>query len=98
MALAELPPRRLPAVTAMATPLPAQREAVAAQLGEAVDRGAKVLVGGEAVDGPGHFLQPAVVVDAPLDSRLATEEVFGPVLPVWKVGGPRPLAPMSSGV
>jgi succinate-semialdehyde dehydrogenase/glutarate-semialdehyde dehydrogenase len=65
----------------------AQREAVVAQLGEAVDRGAKVLVGGEAVDGPGHFLQPAVVVDAPLDSRLATEEVFGPVLPVWKVGG-----------
>jgi len=65
----------------------AQRDLVAAQLGDALDGGAKVLVGGEALDGPGHFFQPAVVVDAPEDSRLATEEVFGPVLPVWKVDG-----------
>jgi acyl-CoA reductase-like NAD-dependent aldehyde dehydrogenase len=65
----------------------AQRDLVAAQLGDAVDGGAKVLVGGEAMDGPGHFFQPAVVVDAPAGSRLATEEVFGPVLPVWRVGG-----------
>jgi succinate-semialdehyde dehydrogenase/glutarate-semialdehyde dehydrogenase len=63
----------------------AQRDLLVAQLKDAVDRGAKVLVGGEALDGPGHFFQPAVVVDAPEDSRLATEEVFGPVLPVWKV-------------
>ena len=26
-----------------------------------------------------------MVVDVPPDSRLATEEVFGPVLPVWRV-------------
>jgi succinate-semialdehyde dehydrogenase/glutarate-semialdehyde dehydrogenase len=65
----------------------AQRDLLVAQLAEAVDRGAKVLVGGEALDGPGHFFQPAVVVDAAEDSRLATEEVFGPVLPVWRVGG-----------
>jgi acyl-CoA reductase-like NAD-dependent aldehyde dehydrogenase len=63
----------------------AQRDLLVGQLKEAVDRGAKVLVGGEVVDGPGHFFQPAVVVDAPDDSRLATEEVFGPVLPVWRV-------------
>jgi succinate-semialdehyde dehydrogenase / glutarate-semialdehyde dehydrogenase len=65
----------------------AQRDLLVAQLAEAVERGAKVLVGGEAVAGPGHFFEPAVVVDAPADSRLATEEVFGPVLPVWKVAG-----------
>jgi len=65
----------------------AQRDLLVAQLAEAVERGAKVLVGGEAVEGPGYFFEPAVVVDAPADSRLATEEVFGPVLPVWKVGG-----------
>jgi succinate-semialdehyde dehydrogenase/glutarate-semialdehyde dehydrogenase len=65
----------------------AQRDLLAAQLAQAVDRGAKVLVGGEALEGPGYFFQPAVVVDAPEDSRLATEEVFGPVLPVWRVGG-----------
>jgi acyl-CoA reductase-like NAD-dependent aldehyde dehydrogenase len=65
----------------------AQRDLVAAQLADALDGGAKVLVGGEAPEGPGHFFQPAVVVDTPEDARLATEEVFGPVLPVWKVGG-----------
>ena len=63
----------------------AQRDLLVAQLAEAVDRGAKVLVGGEPLDGPGWFFQPAVVVDVPADARLATEEVFGPVLPVWKV-------------
>jgi len=63
----------------------AQRDLLEAQLADAVDRGAKVLIGGEALDGPGHFFQPAVVVDVPADARLATEEVFGPVLPVWKI-------------
>jgi succinate-semialdehyde dehydrogenase/glutarate-semialdehyde dehydrogenase len=62
-----------------------QRDLLAAQLADAVDRGAKVVIGGESLDGPGHFFQPAVVVDVPPDSRLATEEVFGPVLPVWRV-------------
>jgi succinate-semialdehyde dehydrogenase/glutarate-semialdehyde dehydrogenase len=65
----------------------AQRDLLVAQLAQAVDRGAKVLVGGEAPEAPGYFFQPAVVVDAAEDSRLATEEVFGPVLPVWRVGG-----------
>jgi succinate-semialdehyde dehydrogenase/glutarate-semialdehyde dehydrogenase len=64
-----------------------QRDVVVAQLKHATDRGAKVLVGGEVVEGDGHFFQPAVVVDAPEDSRLATEEVFGPVLPIWRVDG-----------
>ena len=63
----------------------AQRELVEAQLADATEHGAKVLVGGEALDGPGHFFRPAVVVEASTDSRLATEEVFGPVLPVWRV-------------
>src|SRR4029453_14286345 len=64
----------------------AQRDVLVAQLAEALDRGAKALVGGEALDGPGHFFQPAVVVDVPADARLDTVEVFGPVLPVWRGG------------
>lgn len=66
-----------------------QREEIEDQLADAVNGGAKVLVGGSRPDDPalekGHFFQPAVVVDVPHDSKLATEEVFGPVLPVWKV-------------
>ncbi len=67
-----------------------QRDEVEGQLGDAVARGARVLIGGKRPEDPalsngGHFFEPAVVVDAPEDSRLVTEEVFGPVLPVWKV-------------
>ena len=31
--------------------------------------------------------QHAVVVDPPHDSPMATEEVFGPALPIWRVAG-----------
>ncbi|MFA9430269.1 aldehyde dehydrogenase [Egicoccus sp. AB-alg2] len=64
-----------------------QLEVLQEQVADAVDRGAKVLTGGDVPqDTPGgHFFQPAVVVDVPRDARLATEEVFGPVLPIWRV-------------
>ena len=66
-----------------------QREEIEAQLADAVGRGAQVLLGGKRPDDPeldkGFFFEPAVVTDVPDDSRLAVEEVFGPVLPVWKV-------------
>jgi succinate-semialdehyde dehydrogenase/glutarate-semialdehyde dehydrogenase len=66
-----------------------QREEVEGQLADALARGAKVLTGGRRPDDPalrdGHYFEPAVVVDVPEESRLMTEEVFGPVLPIWKV-------------
>lgn len=66
-----------------------QRQEIEDQLADAASKGAKVLIGGKRPDDPalaqGHFFEPAVVVDAPEDGKLATEEVFGPVLPVWKV-------------
>jgi succinate-semialdehyde dehydrogenase/glutarate-semialdehyde dehydrogenase len=53
-----------------------------ALLADAVERGARVLVGGHAVAGPGHFFEPTVVADVPPDCRLAQEEIFGPVLAI----------------
>src|SRR5207247_494802 len=51
---------------------------------EGVSRGAKVLAGGhrpEAADlKDGNFLKPTIFEDPPLESRVAREEVFGPVL------------------
>ncbi len=49
---------------------------------DATGRGATVLVGGEAVDGPGHFYPPTVLTDVPGEAKLTREEIFGPVAPI----------------
>ena len=49
---------------------------------DARSRGARVLRGGELVAGQRHLVEPTVILDAPLDSRVMTEEIFGPVLPI----------------
>jgi len=48
---------------------------------DAVSRGAKVVVGGDANPAQ-RYLAPTVVVDVPADAPLLQEEIFGPVLPV----------------
>jgi succinate-semialdehyde dehydrogenase / glutarate-semialdehyde dehydrogenase len=40
---------------------------------------ATVLTGGEAIAGPGNFYRPTVVADLPVNSKLMTEEPFGPI-------------------
>ena len=49
---------------------------------DAVARGAKVVVGGKRVQGPGYFFEPTLLRDVPADARAVTEEIFGPVAPV----------------
>ncbi|HEX6077793.1 MAG TPA: NAD-dependent succinate-semialdehyde dehydrogenase [Micromonosporaceae bacterium] len=49
---------------------------------DATGRGARVLVGGAAVDGPGHFYPPTVLTGVPREARMAREEIFGPVAPI----------------
>jgi acyl-CoA reductase-like NAD-dependent aldehyde dehydrogenase len=46
--------------------------------------GARILVGGEVPDKPGYFLPPTYVTDIDDDSRLVTEEQFGPIVPILK--------------
>jgi acyl-CoA reductase-like NAD-dependent aldehyde dehydrogenase len=64
-----------------------QRRLVMDQLQDALDGGGELLYGGDPPAQPekGFFLTPTVVQNPAPDSRLATEEVFGPVLPVWRV-------------
>jgi succinate-semialdehyde dehydrogenase/glutarate-semialdehyde dehydrogenase len=59
-----------------------QLEKVTELVEDAVSKGARVLCGGERVDGPGHFYKPTVLVDVPDDARLLKEEIFGPVAPI----------------
>jgi succinate-semialdehyde dehydrogenase/glutarate-semialdehyde dehydrogenase len=58
------------------------REKVVELVGDAVERGGRVRIGGEPVDGPGYFYRPTVLTDVPLAARLTKEEIFGPVAPI----------------
>jgi acyl-CoA reductase-like NAD-dependent aldehyde dehydrogenase len=42
------------------------------------DEGAKLLTGGERVDGHGYYYRPTVFADADPQMRIAQEEIFGP--------------------
>jgi len=53
---------------------------------DATDRGAKVLTGGHAIDGPGTFYEPTVVTGVRPGSDILREEIFGPVLSIVTFG------------
>ena len=59
-----------------------QRAIVTELVGDAVERGARALTGGHALDGPGYFYAPTVLAGVPADARVLAEEIFGPVAPV----------------
>ena len=60
----------------------AQRGKVAELVDDAAARGARVLLGGQALDGTGYFFAPTVLAGVPHDARLLSEEIFGPVAPI----------------
>jgi acyl-CoA reductase-like NAD-dependent aldehyde dehydrogenase len=68
-----------------------QREALEEQVSATLDRGGELLRGGKRPDGDafanGWFYEPTLILEPPHDSKVAVEEVFGPALPIWKVGG-----------
>ncbi|AHB02947.1 hypothetical protein V568_200155 [Brucella ceti TE28753-12] len=45
-------------------------------------KGARILIGGEAAEGPGYFYPITLVADIDNGTRLVDEEQFGPVLPI----------------
>ncbi len=49
---------------------------------DAVDGGAKVLLGGRPVDREGYFYPPTILTDIPEGARMRDEEIFGPVAPL----------------
>ncbi len=53
-----------------------------ALVGDAVERGARVLTGGKAPERDGFFYEPTVIVDVQPGSEILREEIFGPVLAI----------------
>ena len=63
------------------------RDDVADQVDRSVAAGARLLAGGQRLEGPGFFYPPTVLADVPPDAPAAREEVFGPVAAVFRVAG-----------
>lgn len=59
-----------------------QRDRIAAQVADAVAKGATVRLGGAAIDGPGNFFQPTILTGVTDQMLVMQEETFGPILPV----------------
>jgi succinate-semialdehyde dehydrogenase/glutarate-semialdehyde dehydrogenase len=49
---------------------------------DAKDRGGKVVTGGERHGNQGYFYEPTVITEVPDDSKIMTQEPFGPVAPI----------------
>jgi acyl-CoA reductase-like NAD-dependent aldehyde dehydrogenase len=70
---------------------PLNNEPVAAKMdehvGDAVDRGASIVTGGERDERfpTGLYWQPTVLSGVPADARVAVEETFGPIAPVVSI-------------
>ena len=65
-----------------------QFDKVSEILEETKNNGATILTGGEIPQKPGYFIPPTLVTDVDDDSRIVSEEQFGPVVPILKFTDP----------
>jgi acyl-CoA reductase-like NAD-dependent aldehyde dehydrogenase len=64
---------------------PPQMDTIKDHVADAVQKGARVLTGGNQTPGAGRFFEPTVLVDVDHTMKCMTEETFGPTLPIMKV-------------
>ena len=63
----------------------AGRDDVEELVADAVGKGARVVVGGSRVDGPGWYYPPTLITGVTPEMRMYREEVFGPVAALYRV-------------
>jgi acyl-CoA reductase-like NAD-dependent aldehyde dehydrogenase len=64
---------------------PPQADTVERHVKDAVEHGARVVVGGERRDENGHWFEPTLLLDVDHSMACMREETFGPTLPIMKV-------------
>jgi len=64
------------------------RDTVVNQVKRAVEQGATLHTGGDAIDGNGAFMRPAVLTGVTKEMDAYSEEIFGPVAVVYGVDSP----------
>jgi succinate-semialdehyde dehydrogenase / glutarate-semialdehyde dehydrogenase len=57
-------------------------DAMEAIVSDSKSRGGKIVTGGKRGGNQGYFFEPTVITDLPDDSKLMTQEPFGPIAPV----------------
>jgi succinate-semialdehyde dehydrogenase/glutarate-semialdehyde dehydrogenase len=57
-------------------------DAMESFVNDAKDRGGKIATGGKRRGNQGYFYEPTVITDIPDDSKIMTEEPFGPLAPI----------------
>jgi acyl-CoA reductase-like NAD-dependent aldehyde dehydrogenase len=66
-----------------------QRATLEDQVDSTLAAGCEVITGARRPDGEeysgGWFYEPTLILEPPHDSKVATEEVFGPALPIWRI-------------
>src|SRR5499427_1042051 len=61
---------------------PRRLDAMEAIVNDSKNRGGTIVTGGKRRGNQGYFFEPTVVTDLPDDSKLMTQEPFGPIAPV----------------
>jgi succinate-semialdehyde dehydrogenase/glutarate-semialdehyde dehydrogenase len=61
---------------------PRRLDAMEAIVNDSKNRGGTIVTGGKRRGNQGYFFEPTVVTDLPDDSKLMTEEPFGPIAPI----------------
>jgi acyl-CoA reductase-like NAD-dependent aldehyde dehydrogenase len=68
-----------------AVTFPPQLDIVESHVKDALDKGAKITIGGHRGPGPGMFYEPTVLTGVTHDMSCMQSETFGPTIPVMKV-------------
>ena len=53
-------------------------------IADALDKGARIIAGGKPHALGGNFFQPTILVDVPANAKVAKEETFGPLAPLFR--------------
>ncbi|ECJ2546982.1 NADP-dependent succinate-semialdehyde dehydrogenase [Salmonella enterica subsp. arizonae] len=53
-------------------------------IADALEKGARIITGGEAHKLGGNFFQPTILADIPDNAKVAKEETFGPLAPLFR--------------
>lgn len=73
-----------------------QHQRVCGYLDAGAKEGAKAVVGGRKVDGPGYFVEPTVLVNTNEKMKVVQEEIFGPVVTAMPFTSPEELIPRAN--